>query len=55
MNDLLYFSEALITEYQPRAVAIYEGDNDIAQGIYPFHLKMQFQSEARKSDQGAIR
>ncbi|MFT6249230.1 MAG: hypothetical protein ACJAZQ_002444 [Cognaticolwellia sp.] len=23
--------------------------------LYPFHLKMQFQSEARKSDQGAIR
>lgn len=35
MNDLLYFSEALITQYQPRAVAIYEGDNDIAQGISP--------------------
>ena len=35
MNDLLHFSEELITQYQPRAVAIYEGDNDIAQGISP--------------------
>lgn len=42
MNDLLYFSEALITQYQPRAVAIYEGDNDIAQGIAPSLILKKF-------------
>jgi lysophospholipase L1-like esterase len=42
MNDLLYFSEALITQYQPRAVAIYEGDNDIAQGISPALILNKF-------------
>ena len=42
MNDLLYFSEALITQYQPRAVAIYEGDNDIAQGISPTLILNKF-------------
>lgn len=42
MNDLLYFSEALITQYQPRAVAIYEGDNDIAQGISPELILKKF-------------
>jgi lysophospholipase L1-like esterase len=42
LNDLLYFSEALITQYQPRAVAIYEGDNDIAQGISPALILNKF-------------
>ena len=42
MNDLLYFSEALIIQYQPRAVAIYEGDNDIAQGISPELILKKF-------------
>ncbi|MDX2369118.1 MAG: GDSL-type esterase/lipase family protein [Colwellia sp.] len=42
MNDLLYFSEALITQYKPRAVAIYEGDNDIAQGISPELILKKF-------------
>lgn len=42
MNDLLYFSEELITQYQPRAVAIYEGDNDIAQGISPALILQKF-------------
>jgi lysophospholipase L1-like esterase len=42
MNDLLHFSEELITQYQPRAVAIYEGDNDIAQGISPALILKKF-------------
>jgi lysophospholipase L1-like esterase len=42
MNDLLYFSQALITQYQPRAVALYEGDNDIAQGISPELILTKF-------------
>jgi len=42
MNDLLHFSEQLITQYQPSAVAIYEGDNDIAQGISPEKIVSKF-------------
>jgi lysophospholipase L1-like esterase len=42
MNDLLYFSEALITQYQPTAVVIYEGENDIAQGISPALILNKF-------------
>lgn len=42
MNDLLYFSKSLITQYHPRAVAIYEGDNDIAQGISPELILKKF-------------
>lgn len=35
MNDLLHFSDQLILKHDPRAVVIYEGDNDTAQGIVP--------------------
>ncbi|SHE74969.1 Lysophospholipase L1 [Microbulbifer donghaiensis] len=42
MNDLLYYSEPLISKYRPRAVAIYEGDNDIAQGLEPQQVLDKF-------------
>lgn len=34
-NDLLHYADRLIVNYKPRAVVIYEGDNDVAQGIPP--------------------
>lgn len=34
-NDLLYFADRIVIPYKPRAVMIYEGDNDVAQGIDP--------------------
>ena len=38
MNDALYYADRIILPYKPRAVVIYEGDNDIAQGISPNKL-----------------
>jgi lysophospholipase L1-like esterase len=35
MNDALYYADRIILPHKPRAVVIYEGDNDIAQGIPP--------------------
>lgn len=35
MNDLLHYLDRLVIKHKPRAVLIYEGDNDIAQGIEP--------------------
>ena len=35
MNDALYYADRIVLSYQPRAIVIYEGDNDIAQGIAP--------------------
>jgi lysophospholipase L1-like esterase len=35
MNELLYWSDKLITKFRPDAVFIYEGDNDIAEGKSP--------------------
>ena len=33
MNDLLMHLDAVVLKHKPRAVIIYEGDNDIAQGV----------------------
>lgn len=33
MNDVLHHLDTLVLQYKPRAVMIYEGDNDIAKGI----------------------
>lgn len=35
MNELLHYLEPLVLKHEPRAVLIYEGDNDIAQGVPP--------------------
>lgn len=35
MNDALHYLDRLVLRYRPRAVLLYEGDNDIAQGIAP--------------------
>ena len=33
MNDVLYYAERVAIPYRPRAILVYEGDNDIACGI----------------------
>ena len=33
MNDLLHHLDRLVLKHNPRAVMIYEGDNDVAQGV----------------------
>jgi lysophospholipase L1-like esterase len=33
MHDALHFADRVVTAYRPRAVVVYEGDNDIAMGI----------------------
>lgn len=35
MYDLLYYADRVILPYKPRAVVIYEGDNDINTGVSP--------------------
>lgn len=35
MNDLFHFTERIVIPYQPRAILVYEGDNDVAQGVSP--------------------
>jgi len=42
MNDALYYAARIIFPYQPRAIVIYEGDNDIADGISPRKILATF-------------
>jgi lysophospholipase L1-like esterase len=35
MNDALHYVDRVVLRYRPKAVVLYEGDNDIAQGIAP--------------------
>ena len=35
MYDLLYYADRIVLPYRPRAVVVYEGDNDTAAGIAP--------------------
>ena len=38
LSDIIYFAEDIILKYNPRAVILYEGDNDIAGGKSPEHI-----------------
>lgn len=42
MNDALYYVDRVVLRYRPRAVVLYEGDNDIAQGIAPEKIRDTF-------------
>lgn len=42
MNDALHYADRIILPYKPRAIVIYEGDNDIAQGISPEKISDTF-------------
>lgn len=44
MNDLLYFLDELVLKHAPRAVMIYEGDNDVAQGVPVSQILSRFES-----------
>lgn len=42
MNDALSFADRIVIPYKPRAIVLYEGDNDIAQGISPKKIRDTF-------------
>jgi len=48
MNDVLYYADRIVLPYEPRAVVLYEGDNDIAQGIAPGKIAETFRAFVRK-------
>ena len=35
MNGLLHYADRIVLPYRPRAIVVYEGDNDVAQEIVP--------------------
>lgn len=48
MNDALHYTDRIVFPYKPRAVIVYEGDNDIAQGMAPEKIKDTFRGFVRK-------
>ena len=48
MFDLLHFSDRIVLPYQPRAIVIYEGDNDVAKGVGAEEIRDTFQSFVKK-------
>lgn len=48
MNDALYYADRIVIPYRPRAVLLYEGDNDVAFGISPEKIADAFDAFVRK-------
>ncbi|MCK5849893.1 MAG: hypothetical protein KAH23_03180 [Kiritimatiellae bacterium] len=48
MNDALYYVDRIVLSYKPRAIVVYEGDNDIAQGIAPKKIADTFRAFVAK-------
>ena len=42
MHEVRYFLNELVLRYKPRAVLLYEGDNDVAIGVEPGQILAQF-------------
>ncbi len=48
MNDVLTFLDTLVLKHKPRAVMIYEGDNDVAQGVPVETILKTFESAVQR-------
>jgi hypothetical protein len=42
MNDVVYYFDRIVSKYNPRAIVLYEGDNDLAYGLSPSTILSQF-------------
>jgi lysophospholipase L1-like esterase len=51
MNDLLYFMDRVVLKYQPKAVVVYEGDNDINSGKSTDQIMKEFQQFEKRFHQ----
>lgn len=47
MNDLLHYLDRLVIPHAPKGVVIYEGDNDVAQGVPPAVIRDAFVAVAK--------
>ncbi len=44
MADLLYYYDRVVMPYRPRAIIVYEGDNDVGNGKSPIEVLAEFQT-----------
>lgn len=48
MYDVLYYADKIVLPYKPRAIVLYEGDNDIAHNVKPEKVASTFQDLVKK-------
>ncbi len=48
MNDALHYLDRIVLPYKPKAIMLYEGDNDIGQGIAPYKIADKFRELTKK-------
>ena len=51
MGDLLHFFDRLVPIHRPSLIFVYEGDNDLAAGLSPNHVALQFEEFLAKCRQ----
>lgn len=44
MNDVVYYAHRVVLPYKPRAILLYEGDNDAAVGVPPDTVMARFET-----------
>ncbi|MEO7052370.1 MAG: SGNH/GDSL hydrolase family protein [Rhodanobacter sp.] len=49
IDDATYFAERIVAPYHPRAIVIYAGDNDLADGDSPARVRDDFAAFVRKA------
>lgn len=49
INDATFFADRILASYHPRAIVMYAGDNDIAEGDSPAHVRDEFAAFVRKA------
>lgn len=47
-HDLLHYTDRVVLPYKPRAILVYEGDNDVAQGVGPDEIVNTFRQFVNK-------
>lgn len=48
MNDVLHYVDRVVLPYRPRAILLYEGDNDISRGLSPDTIRACFDALVAK-------
>ena len=48
MFDLLHYTDRIVLPYKPRAIVVYEGDNDVAIGVGPEEIRDTFRKFVHK-------
>ncbi|MEO8780220.1 MAG: SGNH/GDSL hydrolase family protein [Rhodanobacter sp.] len=49
IDDATFFADRIVAPYHPRAIVMYAGDNDVADGDSPAHVRDEFAAFVRKA------